>query len=290
MKKILLLSTMLMAVFVFTSNAIAVDTLEKISDSGTFIVGARDGAIPFGFHNDQNEHVGFSLDLAKEFHKALEEKIGKTLELKTIVVNPKTRIPLVANGNVHIVTGSATHTIPREDTVDFSLTFFLTGSQLLVKKDKGYASVKDLSGKKIGAAQGSTNEKTIRELNKSGYFNPEAKLVIYQEHTQGMLALNNGIIEAYCGDGSHLAGMKSKVKDSDNYIIIGEMLSYDPYAFILPENDSNFRDFINEQLIRMFVDGRYMTYYDKWFGANGVVPFPMTDDFRTLIKLQSWPL
>ncbi len=94
MKKILLLSTMLMAVLVFTSNAIAVDTLEKISDSGTFIVGARDGAIPFGFHNDQNEHVGFSLDLANEFHKALEEKLGKTLEFKTIVVNPKTRIPL----------------------------------------------------------------------------------------------------------------------------------------------------------------------------------------------------
>lgn len=125
MKKILLLSTMLMAVLFFTSNAIAVDTLEKISDSGRFIVGARDGAIPFGFHNDQNEHVGFSLDLAKEFHKALEEKLGKPLELKTIVVNPKTRIPLVANGNVNIVTGSATHTIPREDTVDFSLTFFL---------------------------------------------------------------------------------------------------------------------------------------------------------------------
>ena len=68
------------------------------------------------------------------------------------------------------------------------------------------------------------------------------------------------------------------------------MLSYDPYAFILPENDSDFRDFINEQLIRMFVDVRYMKYYEKWFGADGVVPFPMTDDFKTLLKLQSWPL
>jgi len=290
MKKKLLLSTILMAVLVFTSGAIAADTLKKISDSGKFITGVRDGSIPFGFHNDKNEHVGFSIDLAKEFHKALEEKLGKKLAFKTIVVNPKTRIPLVANGNLNMVTGSATHTVPREDTVDFSVTFFLTGSQLLVKKSEGYSTVQDLSGKKIGAAQGSTNEKTIRNLNTSGYFNPPAKLVIYQEHTQGMLALNNGIINAYCTDGSLLAGMKSKAKNSDDYVILGEMLSYDPYAYILPENDSNFRDFINEQLIRMFVDGRYMKYYEKWFGADGVVPFPMTDDFRTLLKLQSWPL
>ena len=105
-----------------------------------------------------------------------------------------------------------------------------------------------------------------------------------------MLALNNGIINAYCTDGSLLAGMSSKAKDPAQYEILPEMLSYDPYAYILPEDDSDFRDFINEQLIRMFTDGRYMKYYEKWFGANGVVPFPMTDDFATLLKLQSWPL
>jgi polar amino acid transport system substrate-binding protein/glutamate/aspartate transport system substrate-binding protein len=230
------------------------------------------------------------IDLAKELHKALEERLGKPLEFESKVVNPKTRIPLVANGNLNMVCGAATHTVPREDTVDFSLTFFLTGSQLLAKKSGGYMVAKDLSGKKIGAAQGSTNEKTIRNLNESGYFNPPVKLVVYQEHTQGMLALRNGAINAYCGDGSHLAGMKAKAMDPDNYVILGELLSYDPYGFILPENDSNFKDFVNEQLIRMFVDGRYMKYYEKWFGPEGEVPFPMTADFKTLLKLQSWPL
>lgn len=290
MRKALLSSMVLMLALVFTSSAFATDTLKKIADSGKFVVGARDGAIPFGFHDSENKHVGFSIDLAQEFHKALEEKLGKPLAFEIKVVNPKTRIPLVANGNLNMVCGSATHTVPREDTVDFSLTFFLTGSQLLVDKSAGYTSAKDLAGKRIGAAQGSTNEKTIRGLNESGYLNPPATLVVYQEHTQGMLALNNGVINAYCGDGSHLAGMKAKAKDQERYMILGEMLSYDPYAFILPENDSDFRDFINEQLIRMFVDGRYMKYYEKWFGADGVVPFPMTDDFKTLLKLQSWPL
>lgn len=290
MKKLCQLGLMLLLCVAFASSAMAAGNLDKISDSGKFIVGVRDGAIPFGYHNEENKLVGFSVDIAKEFHKALEQKLGKSLAFETKVVNPKTRIPLVANGNLNMVCGSATHTVPREDTVDFSLTFFLTGSQLLVKTDKGYKSAADLSGKKIGAAQGSTNEKAIRAMNEAGYFSPAAKLVVYQEHTQGMLALRNGAIDAYCGDGSHLAGMKAKAKNPADYEILGKMLSYDPYAFILPENDSNFRDFVNEQLIRMFVDGRFQTLYDKWFGPEGVVPFPMTDDFKTLIKLQSWPL
>jgi hypothetical protein len=32
-----------------------------------------------------------------------------------------------------------------------------------------------------------------------------------------------------------------------------------------------------------------MTIYDKWFGPKGVLPMPITDEFKTLLKLQSWP-
>ena len=89
MKRLLLVGSMFMLAFMFTSTAVAADTLKKIEDSGKFIVGVRDGAIPFGFHNKENKHVGFSVDLAMEFHKALEERLGKSLGFETKVVNPK---------------------------------------------------------------------------------------------------------------------------------------------------------------------------------------------------------
>jgi len=104
-----------------------------------------------------------------------------------------------------------------------------------------------------------------------------------------LLALEKGIIDAYCGDGTHLGGLKAKAPKPDDYKIVGEMLTYDPYAFIVRQNDSAFLDFVNAQIIEMIKDGRYMTIYEKWFGPKGALPMPMTDEFKTLLKLQAWP-
>jgi polar amino acid transport system substrate-binding protein/glutamate/aspartate transport system substrate-binding protein len=264
-------------------------TLEKIAKNGEFTIGTRDGAIPFGFIDKNNEHVGFSVDMAKEFHKALEKKLGKSLKFTIKTTNPKTRIPLVSNGTIDIECGSTTHTVEREETVDFTITVFLTGTQLLVKKGSGIKSYKDLPGKKVGAAQGSTNEKAIRDLNDKGEIKPAANLVVYQEHSQGLLALERGIIDAYCTDGILLAGMKAKAPNPDQYEVVGSFITYDPYAYIVRENDSKFRDFINIEIIKMIKDGRYAQIYDKWLGPKGVVPYPMSEEFKIFQKLEAWP-
>jgi ABC-type amino acid transport substrate-binding protein len=270
-------------------GAWAVDTLEKIAKSGEFAVGVRDGAIPFGFISKENEHVGFSVDMAKEFHKALEKQLGKPLKLVFKTTNAKTRIPLVANGTIDIECGSTTHTVAREETVDFTITVFLTGTQLLVKKGSGIKSYKDLPGKKVGAAQGSTNEKAIRDLNEKGEIMPPANIVVYQEHTQGFLALQRGILDAYVTDGILLAGMRAKAPHPEEYKLAGGFITYDPYAYIVRENDSKFRDFINIEIIKMIKDGRFNQIYERWLGPKGVVPYPMTDEFKILLKLQAWP-
>ena len=289
MKKIFLYLLVGAAVLCLAPVAGAQGTLDKIAKSGEFTVGVRDGAIPFGFISKENEHVGFSVDVAKEFHKGLEKKLGKSLKFTLKTTNPKTRIPLVANGTIDIECGSTTHTVAREETVDFTLTVFLTGTQLLVKKGSGIKSYKDLPGKKVGAAQGSTNEKAIRDLNDKGEIKPAANIVVYQEHTQGFLALQRGILDAYVTDGILLAGLKAKAPNPDEFDVVGGFITYDPYAFIIRENDSKFRDFINIEIIQMIKDGRFFKIYDKWLGSKGTVPYPISDEFRTLLKLQAWP-
>jgi polar amino acid transport system substrate-binding protein/glutamate/aspartate transport system substrate-binding protein len=289
MKKIFLSLLVGAVVLCLVPAAGAQGTLDKIAKSGEFTVGVRDGAIPFGFISKENEHVGFSVDVAKEFHKALEKKLGKSLKFTLKTTNPKTRIPLVANGTIDIECGSTTHTVAREETVDFTLTVFLTGTQLLVKKGSGIKSYKDLPGKKVGAAQGSTNEKAIRDLNDKGEIKPAANIVVYQEHTQGFLALQRNILDAYVTDGILLAGLKAKAPNPDEFDVVGGFITYDPYAFIVRENDSKFRDFINIEIINMIKDGRFFQVYDKWLGPKGTVPYPISDEFRTLLKLQAWP-
>ncbi len=290
MKKYLTTVACITVIGLMTASASSAEgTLERIAKRGEFIVGAREGSVPFGFYDKDGKWVGFSMDIAEEIHKAVEKKIGKSVKLTFKPVNPKTRIPLVANRTLDMVCGSSTHTVPRDEVVDFSISFFLTGSQLLVPKVSPIKDFEDLADRRVGAARGSTNEAAVRAANTDKIISPPAKLMVFDEHTKGFLALRQGKIDAYCTDGSLLAGMKQKAPDPENWEVVGRLLTYDPYAFIVPENDSDFRDLVNFTLIELYNSGKFSLLYDKWMGPKGVVPIPMTDEYKLLLKLQAWP-
>jgi ABC-type amino acid transport substrate-binding protein len=261
----------------------AESTVDKITNSGKMVIGARSGSVPFGFIDRDNKWVGFSIDLCTEVKNKFEGKIGKKIELELKEVIPSNRIALVANGTIDLECGSTTYTQARDETVDFSLNFFFTGSQLLVKRESGIKSVADLAGKRVGAVQGTTNEKAIREVA------PKSQVVVFQDHPTGFLALEQGKIEAYTTDGIILAGLRAKSPNAAAYEVVGDFFTSDPYSFILRENDSKWRDFVNHALMAVLEDGTYFKLYDKWFGPEGVVPYPMVPAVRTYLTMQVMP-
>ncbi len=282
LSRVLLLMAVMSVTLGGMANA-AEGTLDKITRGGKMVMGARSGSVPFGFIDKDNKWVGFSIDLCTEIKNKLESKLGKKIELELKEVTPSNRIPLVANGTIDIECGSTTYTRARDETVDFSLNVFFTGSQLLVKQGSGIKSTGDLAGKRVGATQGTTNEKAIREVA------PKATVVVFQDHPSGFLALEQGKIDAYTTDGIILAGLRAKSPNAANYEVVGDFYTNEPYSFILRENDSKWRDFVNHALMEMLEDGTYFTIYDKWFGAEGVVPYPMPAAVRTYLTMQVMP-
>jgi ABC-type amino acid transport substrate-binding protein len=266
------------------------DILEKIEKSGKVAMGFREGSVPFGFMNEKGEWVGFGLDLGAEIGKALSDKFGKEIELVKKPINPKTRIPLVINGAVDIGIGSTTITLAREEVVDFSLPYFLTGTRLLVPKDSDIADFADLAGKRVGMGSGSTaNIKGLDKAMEAGMISPPCEKMLFEEHNKGFLALQQGKIHAYFTDASILAGMQAKASNPADWKIVGQYLTYEPYGIILPENQGEWRDVVNAALIKMIKSGKFEEIYDKWFGPDGEVPLPMSAEYKTLLKALSYP-
>lgn len=288
-------SLVLIALCLFLSLGLTVPSygeniLEKIEKTGKVTMGFREGSVPFGFMNEKGEWVGFGLDLGYEIVNALKDKLGKEIELIKKPINPKTRIPLVINGTVDIGIGSTTITLAREEVVDFSLPYFLTGTRLLVPKDSTIKDFPDVAGKRVGMGSGSTaNIKGIDNAMASGLIKPECEKVLFEEHNKGFLALQQGKIHAYFTDASILAGMKAKAKNPNDWKIVGRYLTYEPYGIILPENQGEWRDFVNAALIKTIKSGRFEEIYEKWFGPKGEVPLPMSMEYKTLLKALSYP-
>lgn len=268
----------------------AAGVLDRINETGEIRIGYREGAVPFGFINDQQQWVGFGLDLGDEIVKALQAKLGKELKVERKPINPKNRIPMVVNGSVDMAIGSTTITLEREEVVDFSLPYFLTGTKLLVPKDSPIKDFADVAGKRVGMGSGSTaNIKGIDKAMADGLIKPPCEKVLFEEHNKGFLALQQGKIDAYFTDASVLAGMKAKAANPDDWKIVGKYLTYEPYGIILPENDGEWRDFVNATLIKTIKSGRFQEIYDKWFGPKGEVPLPMSEEFRVLLIAISYP-
>ena len=259
-------------------------TLERINQSGTLTIGTRTGSPPFAYVNAKNEWVGFSIDLVEELVKpAIEKKLGKTIKVEKKESTPPTRIPLLTSNAVDLISGTMTDTRTRRDSVDFSITFFVTGAQFLVKKGSKIRGIKDIDGKRIAAQQGSTNARIIREKA------PKAQLREFPDQPAAFQALLQGQVDAYTNDGIQLAGLKAKAANPAQWDIVGDFFSYEPYGMAMRKNDADFRNVVNNGLMDGIESGKYFEIYDKWFGPKGELPYPMSAGVRTFMLYQAVP-
>jgi ABC-type amino acid transport substrate-binding protein len=263
--------------------AAAETTLEKVARTGTFVVGTRTGSPPFGFIDRQNNWGGFSVDLARLVHAAVEKKVGKQVKFELKESTPATRIPLLTSGAVDLIAGTMTITRARRESLDFSVTFFVTGAQFLVKKGAPIRGIRDIGGKRIGAQQGSTNEKFLREKH------PQAQLAVFPDQPAAFTALAQGRIDAYTNDGVQLAGLKAKAPNPADWDIVGEFYTYEPYGFAMRRNDSDFRNLVDFALMEAIEGGEYQKLYDRWFGPRGEVPYPLSESALVFLQMQVVP-
>ena len=259
-------------------------TLDKISKSGVLTIGTRTGSPPFAYVNKQNEWVGFTIDLVEQaVAPAISKKLGKPIKVEKKESTPPTRIPLLSSNAVDLIAGTMTDTRSRRESVDFSITFFVTGAQFLVKKGSPVTGIESIAGKRVAAQQGSTNARIIRERV------PTAQLREFPDQPAAFQALAQGQVDAYTNDGIQLAGLKAKAPTPGDWEVVGDFYSYEPYGMAMRKNDSDFRHLVNVGLMEAIESGKYFELYDKWFGPKGEVPYPLTAENRRFMHMQTVP-
>ena len=284
MRRLLLLLATVIAIAGSITVSRAQTTLEKINQTGVLTIGTRTGSPPFAYVNKNNEWVGFSIDLVETaILPLISKKLNKQVKLEKKESAPNTRIPLLTSNAVDLIAETMTDTQSRRDQVDFSLTFFATGAQFLVKRGTPIKGIQTIAGKRVAAQQGSTNAKIIRERV------PTAKLLEFPDQPAAFQALAQGQVQAYTNDGIQLAGLKAKAPKPDEWAVVGEFFSYEPYGMAMRKNDSDFRQAVNVGLMEAIESGKYFELYEKWFGPKGEVPYPLAPETKRFLQMQVVP-
>lgn len=262
-------------------------TLQRIKERGTITIGHREASVPFSYIGDEgDEPIGYTIDICMHVVDAVEKKIGvDDLDIKWVPVTPQTRLGLIANRTIDMECGSTTNKLSRDEQVDYAFITYITGTKILTKKGSGVESVDDLSGKAIALAQGTTNERAVKQAIKERNID-NVDILSVKDHGEGFLALQTDRVDAYSTDDILLFGLIQKAQNPEDYKVVGKFLSYDPYAIMVPQNDSEFRLLVNWELAELFRTGKIHDIYNKWFEPMGV---PMSDALQASVELHALP-
>lgn len=255
-------------------------TLQGVQERGAVRIGYRENAPPFAFLNKAGQPVGFSLDLCRGIAADIAQALNCDLlqpgaadweQGNRIVLAPvaaDARLPKLVSGEIDLECGSTTATEQRAQTVGFSHVFFLAGTKLMVPGDSPITSYRDLAGKAVVVGAGTTNAEVVHRL--SAQTAPPFTVIEVPDLSAAYATLAAGRAAAFASDDILLAGLLALQPDSQRFRIVGDSLSFEPYAIAFRRGDPAFSGLVRQSFERMARDGTLAARYDRWL----VQPLP----------------
>ena len=233
----------------------AKDEIQAIKDRGTLKVGVKVDVPNFGYKDASTGKIdGFEIDIAKAVAK---EILGDENKIDLQAVTAKTRGPLLDSGEVDMIAATFTITDERKQSYNFSEPYFTDAVGLLVKKDSGIKSFKDLNGKKIGVAQSATSKAALQaEADKLGIKVEFSEFASYPEINA---ALTSGRVDCFSVDGSILSGY---VNDSTE--ILPDKFTPQDYGIASKKDNTSLAKVIDDTIKELKSDGELDKLKDKW--------------------------
>ncbi|VVD71012.1 Glutamate/aspartate import solute-binding protein [Pandoraea iniqua] len=262
------------------------ETLQKIETSGVISIGHRESSIPFSYYDNNHNVIGYSQDLCNKVVDAVKAKLKKPdLQVRFIPVTSQNRIALVQNGTVDIECGVTTNLKARQAQVNFSDTFFVAGTRLLVNKNSGVKDFPDLAGKAVVTNAGTTSERILNKMNNDKKMN--MSVIAGKDYGESFIMLQGGRVQGFMMDDVLLAGARTMGRNPDEWVVTGTPQSFEAYGFMMKHGDTVFKKLVDDTLSGVMKSGEINAMYKKWFESpvppkNINFNFPMSEQLKQL--------
>ena len=233
-------------------------TMAELNEAGKITVGTKFDQPGFGLLNPRTqEPEGFDVEIAKIIAAKLGIEAENIEWVETVSAN---REPFIQNGQVDIVAATYTINDARKQVIDFAGPYYEAGQDIMVAKGnpENIEGPDDLAGKTVCSVEGSTPAQNIR----TNY--PEAQLTTYDVYSKCADDLKNGNVQAVTTDNVILTGLVAG--SPDDFEIVGNPFTEEPYGIGLAKGDDDFRSFINDVLEEAFEDGSWAEAWDRTAG------------------------
>ncbi|MDF2989432.1 MAG: periplasmic component of amino acid ABC-type transporter/signal transduction system [Eubacterium sp.] len=213
---------------------------------------------PMGFRDDNNNIVGYDVDLAQE----VANRLGVKLKLQPI--NWDTKDQELNTGNIDCIWNGFTITKDRKANILFSNPYMNNQQVMVVLADSNYKTLADLKDKSV-ALQASSS--AADALNSKADFKATLKEVVeLKDNNLCLMDLKTGNVDAVAMD-EIVARYYIQMK-SEKYRVLDEGLTKEEYGIGFRKADVQLMTNVNDTLKEMAKDGKMAEISNKWFGKD----------------------
>ena len=235
------------------------NSLTKVKESGEFILGLDATFKPMGYTDENNEIVGFDIDCAEEVCK----RMGVTLVKQPI--NWDTKEEDLKLGKIDCIWNGMSVNPSRAEAMNLSEPYMKNSMVFVVKKDSGFGSQADLTGKTIAVQNGSTAQEILEASELYTNASPITVNAI-ATNVEALQQLELGLVDAVFLD-SIVANYEISTSGKD-YIVLPDGLEEEEYAIGFRKEDQALRDEVQKILSEMKADGTLGNISTEWFGSD----------------------
>lgn len=229
------------------------DSLTRVQKAKEISFAMSGGYPPFNFYNAENKLVGFDIDVAQE----LARRLG--VAFKPVTTDWSGIIEGLRAGTYDGILGSMAVTNQRLKVVNFSVPYYYSGAQLMVKKESSAKTTKDLEGKTIGVVTGTTFAEDAAKLGAK-------EIRLYKDDTQTLMELDSGVVDGVITD--RVVGVNAINSGKFFLAMLGSPLRSEDIAVAFRKEDDTLLKKINQEIAAMHKDGTLSAISNKWLNTD----------------------
>ena len=244
-----------------------VDNWDKYQQQKSITVGFDNTFVPMGFEEKNGDYAGFDIELAQYVSK----KLGITVHFQPIDWDMKETE--LQNGTIDAIWNGYSATDERREKVAFTIPYMQNTQILVVKKTSGIHSVEDMTGKVLGAQNGSSgmldfeeNPEVLKNRVKGGDADQ------YQSVNEAIIDLKNDRIDALLIDRVYADYYLTTEGIADEYDTIPSGFESESFAVGVRPADKKLLEALNEAFKELYQEGIFQQISQKWFGEDVATP------------------
>ena len=223
------------------SSAASAQTLNAIKQRGMLNCGSNGSLAGFGLPDAQGRWTGLDVDFCKALAAAIFNDPNK---IKFVPLTAKDRFTALQSGEVDVLARNTTWTSSRDTSLGLNFTGvnYYDGQGFMVRKALKVNSALELNDAAICVQQGTTTE-----LNLADYFRAnkmKLKTVTFATADEAIKAYDAGRCDAYTTDASGLAGERLRLANSNDHIVLPEVISKEPLGPVVRHGDDQWFDIV----------------------------------------------